>query len=974
MKPWIKGVLTVSVLAAALAGCSGEQAGAGGTAATAAKVQMGGSAVQAAAVAAQFEVVELGKIAEKRISRTVYEYTYQVSIRNNGVSGAANVTAELLAAPAGATIVDGSVAAGSIGAGAVVTPSDVIVLRIDRTQAFDPSGLSWKITASDVQQLAAVKPAEVVVLPLADIGVPDNADKVTVAGAVTDALLKDGTLRFSTPGDTGAPQQAQFTISGPNGTTVLSLPIVTERPQEPLLHVEPRDDGSLPDNPASLVVGGLGPNNSIVGNTLTFKLDGAPTTDLGNDSDGLVIGANNAAVSLKNYWTYDPATTTFTIAGDKLQQLMAALPAGALTVSLNFVSQDGMFATTYEFLAIRQGAKVAGKLVSPSGAPVTTLAGKKILLRGYNNHLRLVAPVDGNGQFSFDNVIPDTYQLTLNDLENPNVVSASAIILPNSTTANVSLTYALNKTMLKTATLAASTTSASPAGSFVAGTVTQDGKGPAARSVSEARVKSGARAGGVSALVNGVQTFSATAAAQNATITTPISYEVPKGTQNVGVKITVYTAEYPVYTTQQSQFNDTWSYAVTGLPNKVLSASGSVNQSHFTQGTITKTDCVDVSAQAKDGPFTVGGAVSATNIGDSLLATVTTVELSTACVGLKVTAAKFLSPNKDAHPVLQPIKLQGNLSGPYLSTQLTGSDATHTVPLEIEFAPADAKITEVNVSISPNGGTPQFATDNLMNQAYTLTKGKIKFSGVSLPAFAAAKTAGKVAVTVRIKGTVDDTEVTSDPQEGGQVAFNSDTAFTPLYLANNESGLGARRYGTRDAGGDSWATQQTISWLQSRAYRFDDISGQHVTQTSTGRSILGHSGHSDGQQIDMRYADGQGGYTDALGGQGDGAAIQTMFNAARQEVVSNAANKPQLARLQAWITANRALLDAEAPAGSTRVIYIGPSFIKLALVDGKFSTSPNLAIPGVPAWTKPARVQIDAAHLSHWHLSMTAHP
>jgi len=131
-----------------------------------------------------------------------------------------------------------------------------------------------------------------------------------------------------------------------------------------------------------------------------------------------------------------------------------------------------------------------------------------------------------------------------------------------------------------------------------------------------------------------------------------------------------------------------------------------------------------------------------------------------------------------------------------------------------------------------------------------------------------------------------------------------------IMLANNETGLGARRYGSRDVGGDSWATQKTITWLQSRAYRFDDISGMHVTQTSTGRSILGHSGHSDGQQIDLRYADGQGGYTDALGGQGDGTAIQQMFNAARQEVVTNATDKPQLARLQAWIAANSALLDA----------------------------------------------------------------
>jgi len=968
MQPWIKGTFCVTILAATLAGCGGDQ-GTDSTDATV-KVQTGGTALKKSATAAHFEVVELRKVAEKRISRTIYEYTYRVSVRNNGVSGAANVLAELLAVPAGTTIVDGTVAAGSISISATVTPSDVIVLRIDRTLPFDPSNLSWKITSSDVQQLTPVKPAEVVVLPLADIGVPENVDKVTVAGAVTDVLLRDGTLRFSTPGDTGAPQQAEFTLSGPNGSTVLSLPIVTERPQEPLLHVEPRDDGSVPENPPNLMVGGLGQNNSIVGNTLTFKLEGAASTELGDDSDGLAIGANNTAVSLKNYWTYDPASTTFTISGTRLQQLMAALPAGALTVSLNFVSKDGEFASSYELMAIHHGAKMAGKLIAPGGVPVTTLAGKKILLRGYNTHLRLVAPVDANGQFSFDNVIPDTYQLTLNDLENPNVVSASAIILAGTTTANVSITYTPTKVGLKAAA------AAGPAASFVTSTQTQDGKAPALRDIPAVRELPAkrAQASGVSALAKGAQTFSATAATQNSTITTPISYEVPMGTQNVGVKITVSTEEYPNYTTQQSQYNDTWSYSVTGLPSKVLSTSGSVNQSHFTQGTITKTDCIDVSAQAKQGPITLGGAVSATNIGDSNLATVTTVELSTDCVGLKVTTAKFLTPNKDAHPILQPIKLQANLPGPYLSTQLTGTDPTHTVPLEIEFSPADAKITEVTISVSPSGDNPQFAPDNLLSQAHTMSKGKIKFTSMSLPTFSGAKTSGKVAVTMRIKGTLEDTEVTSDPQEGGQVSFNSDTAFTPLYLANNETGLGARRYGSRDVGGDSWATQKTITWLQSRAYRFDDISGMHVTQTSTGRSILGHSGHSDGQQIDLRYADGQGGYTDALGGQGDGTAIQQMFNAARQEVVTNATDKPQLARLQAWIAANRALLDAEAPAASTRVIYIGPSFIKLALVDGKFSTSPNLPIPNVPAWIKPARVQIHAAHLSHWHLSITASP
>lgn len=472
-------------------------------------------------------------------------------------------------------------------------------------------------------------------------------------------------------------------------------------------------------------------------------------------------------------------------------------------------------------------------------------------------------------------------------------------------------------------------------------------------------------------------TFSATAAGQDQTITTAIDFTVPAGTKNVGVKITVFTEEYPEYTTKQSEFNDAWAYSVVGLPATVLSASGSVNQSHYTQGTTTRTECVDVTEQAKNGALTVSGIVSATNIGDSILPTTTTVELTLACKGLKVSSASFSSPNANSHPILNPISTTGNLAGPYLSIQLSGSDATHTIPLEINYTPADAKITEVNIGVSPDGNNPAFGADNLLGQTHADSPGTIKFSRLSLPPFAGGMVDGKLVVTVRIKGTIEDTEVTSDPAEGGQVSFSGKTAFTPLYLAGNVASLSGRRYGSRDAGGDSWSTKQTIDWLSGKPYRFDDISGMHVTQTATGRSILGHAGHSDGQQIDMRYADGQGGFSDALGGQNNGAQIAQLINDAAAEVANNAVQKPKLVALQAWIAANRALLSLEAASGSTRVIFIGPSFIKLALIDAKFppvAPAASVSIPGVLAWTQPARVRTDPAHLNHWHLSMMAHP
>lgn len=927
------------------------------------------AAVAANNLAEQFQVTRLEKTGETRVSRTVYDYRFRVSVKNNALASASNVVASLSGVPAGTTIMDGSVAAGTIGAGAVVTPaSDVIVLRQNRTIAFNPSQLVWKFTASAAIELAPAKAAEVVVLSLADIGFPDGAESVTPSGAVTEAKIREGTLRFWTPGDTGVDQHASFAVSKGGTVTVLHLLIRTQRSTQPLAYVEPLDDGSLPANPPTLTVAGFGPNNSIAGNALTFKLQGIAALDLKDDSDGLIVGSNGASTGLKQYWTYNVADASFTIPGAALQQAMAGLPNGNLNMSLNFVSKDGEFAVTYDLLAIKQGAKLSGRLVNLQGGAVTTLAGKRILLRGFNAQLRAAAVIDDAGIFAFDGVIPDTYQLTLNDLDHPNVVSASTLIFAGTSVANVTMTYSLGASPKL---LGKQSDSAAPS-SFVSSSVIQNGKGGAGRDLSAAKALAAPSASAVA--LAGTETFSATAAQQNQTITTPIAFTVPKGTKNVGAKITVYTAEYPQYTTQQSQYNDTWSYSIVGLPATSLSASGSVNQSHFTQGSVTKTACVDVSAQAEAGDLSISGAVGATNIGDSSLTTITTVELTLGCVGLKITSAKFTSPNINGYPVLEPITTTGNLTGPYLSIQQSAADDTHTLPLEIAFSPADAQITEVNISVSANGANPSFTTDNLLGQTHTVAAGKIKFPRLSLPVFAGAMSHGKLAVTVRIKGSVEGTSATSDPAEGGQVSFDGKTAFTPLYLGQGVAALASRRYGTRDVGGDSWATRQTLDWLGTKAYRFDDTSAMHVTQTSTGRSILEHSGHSDGQQIDLRYADGAGGYSDALGGQSNGAQIQALINAAAVEVATNAPQQPKLAALKAWITANRALLDLEAASASTRKIHMGPSFIKLALIDAKFSANASMTIPGVQPWIKPEKVSITAGHLSHWHLSTTAHP
>jgi hypothetical protein len=102
-------------------------------------------AVNAAATPAS--VTGLTKLSEKRIGRTLFEYEFRITVQN-GASAQTGLKAQLTAAGAGTTIVQGEVAVGNIAAGASVTPSGTITLRQDRLQAFQLSQMAWSFTAS----------------------------------------------------------------------------------------------------------------------------------------------------------------------------------------------------------------------------------------------------------------------------------------------------------------------------------------------------------------------------------------------------------------------------------------------------------------------------------------------------------------------------------------------------------------------------------------------------------------------------------------------------------------------------------------------------------------------------------------------------------------------------------------------------------------------------------------------------------
>lgn len=85
----------------------------------------------------------------RRISRTVWEYTYQFTMENTGNGDATDVSASMQLAPAQVQIIDGDVTFGTIEAGQQVTAQDTFTIRIDRSVAVDNNDLLWTLTFTD---------------------------------------------------------------------------------------------------------------------------------------------------------------------------------------------------------------------------------------------------------------------------------------------------------------------------------------------------------------------------------------------------------------------------------------------------------------------------------------------------------------------------------------------------------------------------------------------------------------------------------------------------------------------------------------------------------------------------------------------------------------------------------------------------------------------------------------------------------
>lgn len=104
-------------------------------------------------------VVALSKLSEQRVTRTVFDYVFKITVKNGPVA-LTDVRAFVEGTGTGTTVIDGTVLVGSLATGASATPPDTITLRHDRNIAFDPAALRWRVegTSPLEQQPLIVKP------------------------------------------------------------------------------------------------------------------------------------------------------------------------------------------------------------------------------------------------------------------------------------------------------------------------------------------------------------------------------------------------------------------------------------------------------------------------------------------------------------------------------------------------------------------------------------------------------------------------------------------------------------------------------------------------------------------------------------------------------------------------------------------------------------------------------------------------
>jgi hypothetical protein len=164
-------------------------------------------------------------VSSKRITRTVFEYTYKADITNTGTD-ALDVSATLSITAPGVTVLNGDLSFGDVAAGARVTSSDTFAIRQDRSYSLSESQFIWVIDATSTpliewseSPLTLTVAAGTATAASVEISVSQTLSNVQVS---VDSVLAPFISVFPEAFDTlnaGATEKISLWVSVPAATT-----------------------------------------------------------------------------------------------------------------------------------------------------------------------------------------------------------------------------------------------------------------------------------------------------------------------------------------------------------------------------------------------------------------------------------------------------------------------------------------------------------------------------------------------------------------------------------------------------------------------------------------------------------------------------------------------------------------------------------------------------------------------------------
>lgn len=829
-----------------------------------------------------------------------------------------------------------------------------------------PQGGAFQISV-DADQLSVI-PLEEALISVALTPASDEEAVISweqTGGPTVTTLARQGpTLRFLAPADAGAEQVVAFRVravrAGVTREATLDVTVETFAVPAVVQLAEPAEEGEdelLPlsdiDPSIALLPWNVLPRGAPFEIAVPSPTGAAPRFD--EYFAMKLYGDGGFPDDVTASFEYDAASAVLRVVPAALPSFHDMLQAPLLRLVVSgYDTSDAAISFQVDF---RYGYNtIAGTLVDEDGRGLDG----EVYIRGEFTRITRQVTATG-GTFTVADLPHDTY--TLLHVSGDGKVAGEAVFLEGAlqttpvTMTALDLTFANLPPADSVPTVSASASSPERNG----------GAPDRARSAASSTLAAPLAAPSSAAVFLGEVT--AVAGAQGVRVSSSGGIVVPRGTSRLVIRATVVTTEYPEYTTQQSRYNDTWSYAFEGGSLGAVAKAGSVNGTHAASAVYVESRTFEVASLTADGDVGVGIAAMATNIGDDALPTTTIVQVYAESAEASISSLRHVAG-----------------AGFAASSWHVGAASAPTrrpLSLEMRYSPASAVISGVECEARyADAAFPMTAVGGLASAAgkATFTLGFASASGMSPVPFLSMT----ISCTAQAR-LADGSTVTTSAEA---VKFGDTTAVVPLF----DIGVHASsvpRYGDRDVGGDGWARAHVIQHVAATPYlrglSVNDMSREHggcfvkdgfyesrYNRTASGvtancksgtGNIADHATHQAGLSADMRYTP----LGDVFPANGNPTRAALLATVARAEQ----GNEDALDELIAWVEAARFTITQASEDARVVKIHTGLEPYFVALVErGRL---PNgTVIDDLGAYTLPAKVSRVKDHDHHIHIDFGA--